>query len=633
MTTKIYKLLCAAVVSLGLMVSFSSCSPEKFEGADPNDVPTLDGVDFSIVVDQETNQMVATYIPKPGTYPIWIVNGTTYSTLQEVGYQNPEAGTYTISLKLGNRNGFSQGEITKTFTFNETKIDYTAMFRRITGKEWRFANKEVAHLACGPAGTDGSEWWKAGPNEKAGTGMYDDRMFFTADTRKGGEYTYDAGEDGLTYVNKAVTRWGGPKDADFDAVIGSQTTIWSFEVYDWQDAEGNVSKQTYIQLAPNTAFPYITSDSQYENPMFRIEELTNKKMILVYDTPARDIAWRFIFINGEDEPEPEPQVDWDPSSPSNLWTPVETGEAFNAVGMYFADDGWGQIGNAEWSHENSEWNITLPRNLGGSQWQGQFHIDTKLPASGNKKYNFYLVMEVDNDCPGVTFKLTDAGDANYFFEVRKDVEADKPFVFKQENVSLALGVDAEYLRMFFDFGGSPGGTHVKISKIYLEEAVSMSYDDPDNLWKAVDDGSMFDVVGMYFADDGWSPISDAEWSHSNSDWNITLPVGLGGSQWQGQFHIDTKLTASASKTYNVQLTIEADDDLPQVTFKFTDAGDSNFFFEERKDVSADVQNVLVWKNVKLRDGLDASSLRFFFDFGGSPGGTHVKISNIVFKEV
>ena len=67
MTTKIYKLLGAVVVSLSLMAGFASCSPESFEGADPTAIPTLDGVDFNISVDQETNQMVATYTPQPGT--------------------------------------------------------------------------------------------------------------------------------------------------------------------------------------------------------------------------------------------------------------------------------------------------------------------------------------------------------------------------------------------------------------------------------------------------------------------------------------------------------------------------------------------------------------------------------------
>ncbi len=632
MTTKIFKLFCAAIVGVSMSATFASCSPDSFEGADPNGIPTVDGVVFDIDVDQETNQMVAKYTPQPGTFPVWIVNGTTYSTLQEVGYQNPEAGTYTIGLKIGNRNGFSQGTVTREFTFNETKIDYSADFRRITGKEWRFASKEQGHLGCGPAGTGGTEWWSAGPNEKADFGMYDDRITFTNETRKGGTFTYSAGEDGLTYVNKGTTKWGTAGE-DFDANVGNQTSTWSFEVYDWEDANGNVTKQTYIQLAPNTAFPYISSDAQFENPKFRIEELTAKKLVLIYETPDRSIAWRFIFTNGEDEPdEPDAVVDWDPASPANLWKTVESGEDLDAVAFWFANDGWSQISDPELSHNNGEWNLTMPEGLGGSQWQGQFHIDTKLTASAAKKYNFYCVVEADADCPGVTFKLTDSGDSNYFFEERLPISADKPFVFKKEGVTLKEGADASALRMFYDFGGTPAGTHVKISKIYFEEAVSIAYDDADNLWKAVDDGSMFDAFGYYFADNGWGGIDYSPATHSGDAYEITLPEGLGGSQWQGQFHIDTKLTASGSKAYHVQVQVEADADLPQVTFKLTDSGDSNFFFENRKDVTADTPNVFTWKNVMLAQGADATALRFFFDFGGSPGGAHVKISKIVLKE-
>ena len=142
--------------TLGILfagLTMTACSPDEFEGADPNGIPTVSGIDYQMTVDQETNQMVASYSPAAGTYPIWILNGTQYSTLQEVGYNNPEAGTYTVELRLGNRNGISQTGIKKEFTFNETKVDYTADFRRLCNKEWRFANREVAHLACGPAGT------------------------------------------------------------------------------------------------------------------------------------------------------------------------------------------------------------------------------------------------------------------------------------------------------------------------------------------------------------------------------------------------------------------------------------------------------------------------------------------------
>ena len=801
---KIFQL---AVGTLFAGMALTACSPDSFDGADPNGKPTVSGTDFQMTVDQETNQMVATYTPAPGTYPIWILNGTQYSTLSEVGYNNPEQGTYTVELKLGNRNGISDAGLKKEFTFNETKIDYSADFRRICNKEWRIANREVAHMGCGPAGTAATEWWAAQANDKKDFGVYDDRITFTAENRKGGTYTYNAGEDGMTYVNKG-TKWANKAPEDVDVALGNQTASWSFEVYDWEDADGNVTKQTYIQLGAKTLFPYISSDAQYENPKFRIETLTATKMVLVYDSPDRDIAWRFILTSAADErlveesgfdassdfnlwkgvtpnisfyfapgwspdrtaemqaslvagnndytvtvPDacfdrwqaqmhlhtdlninaatsydfsvifsadkdidgvtvkltdetdadaiidvdnvslkagqdyvfwksnipgkdlskvklvfdfghateattininnvvlkdhanndgtkiPEeggggdtPKMDWDYESGANLWKAVDDGSLFDAFGYYFADNGWGAISYNEATHSSDIYEITLPEGLGGTQWQGQFHIDTKLTASASKAYNFYMVMEADADCPNVTIKLTDSGDSNYFCEGRHNLKGDVPFIFKLEGATLKEGADATAIRLFFDFGGSPAGTHVKISKIYFEEAVSLNYDDASNLWKAVDDGTVGSSFGYYFADNGWGAISYNEATHSGDTYEITLPEGLGGSQWQGQFHIDTQLTASASKQYHFQLVMETDQDCPGVTIKLTDSGDSNFFCEGRHNIKADEPYVFTLKNATLKEGTDASAIRLFFDFGGSPAGTNVKISKIIFKE-
>ena len=98
MKTKIYNLFRAGLLYCGVAAAMTACSPDEFSGADANGLPTMEGVDFQMTVDQETNQMVATYTPGAGTYPIWILDGTSYSSLYEVGYKNDEAGTHTIEL-------------------------------------------------------------------------------------------------------------------------------------------------------------------------------------------------------------------------------------------------------------------------------------------------------------------------------------------------------------------------------------------------------------------------------------------------------------------------------------------------------------------------------------------------------
>ena len=597
--------------------------------------------------------------------------------------------------------------------------------------------------------------------------------------------------------------------------IGPQASSFEFKRGTWIDSEGNAIDVDYLVLAPNTLFPYISSDAQYENPTFRIETLTATKMVLVYEKPDQSISWRFILTSKEGEktfegfnansdfnmwkgitpemtfyynpdpgwgneqtelfaslfemgnndynvtvpsqcyadwqaqvhfhtnlsvnsathydfsciltadkdvtdaivkltqdgddgnfffeekvqlkageeyvfwksdmpgidanpiklvvdfghagddthinirnvvlkdhanddgtvlpdpepPTPGPDMDWDVNSPANLWAAVENGSAFLQYTTWFADNGWSPLATQpEISHNNGDWEFVIPEGTGGSQWQGQFAIETSLTASAAKKYNFYMVLEADQDANGVTIKLTETNydennkrDNNFFFADRHNVKGGEPYVYKAEGVTLPDG-SAHALSLVFDFGGTPAGTNIKISKIYFEEAVVLDYDDPDNLWKSVDDGSKFDAFGYYFADNSWSNIPYTEAIHSGNSYNLTLPEGMGGSQWQGQFHIDTKLTASASKAYHFQVEIEADNDCPGVTIKLTDDGDNNFFCEGRHDITGGEKFVYTLKNATLKDGLDASAIRLFFDFGGSPGGTNVKISRIVFKE-
>ena len=542
--------------------TFTACSPDEFEGADPAGLPTAGGADFQMTVDQETNQMTASFTAPAGTYPVWVIDGTSYSTLPEVGYKNTEAGTHTVGLKLGNRNGFSQGTITKTFTFNETKIDYSADFRRLCDKEWRFANKEAAHLACGPAGTAGTEWWAAAADEKKDFGMYDDRITFTAENRKGGTFTYNAGEDGLTYVNKGTTKWGS-QDPDWDAAIGNQTSSWTFEVYDWEDAEGNVTPQTYIQLTPNTLFPYISDDAQYENPRFRIETLTAKKLVLIYETPSRSIAWRFIFTSEEAE---KVWSGFDPDSQFNLWK----GADFSM--FYYYAPGWAQIADPGFEGSNNDYTITLPEAT-TDQWQAQVAFKTtNISTSAAVNYDFSCILNSDKDLSGATVKLVMDGDDNtFYFADRIDLKAGEDYIFWKSDMP---GIDMERVNLFFDFGGCQADTHINISGIVLKnhadddgtvppsdqpggdtpgtDTMDWNYESGSNLWKAVDDGTLFDTFGYYMADNGWQGIPYEEATHSGDAYELTLPEGLGGSQWQGQFHIDTKLTASAAKTYNLQ---------------------------------------------------------------------------------
>ena len=640
MITKINKISSAIAIML-LAMAFTACSPDDFNGADPNGLPTVSGVDFNISVDQETNQMIANYTPEPGTYPIWILDGTSYSTLQEVGYKNSEAGTHTIELRLGNRNGISQTGIKKEYTFNESKIDYTNDFRRICEKEWRIDYSEVAHLACGPAGTAGTGWWSAQPNEKKDFGVYDDRLTFTADTRKGGTFTYNAGEDGLTYVNTGTSKWGH-QDADWDATIGNQTSSWSFEVYDWEDADGNVTKQTYIQLAPNTAFPYISSDAQYENPKFRIETLTAKKMVLVYDAPDRGIAWRFIFTSEDEEKEFD---GFDPNSDFNMWKNVD----YNMFFWYAP--GWNQIADPGFEANGNDYTVFLPEAT-TDQWQAQMAFKTtNISTSADRNYDFSCILNSDKDLNGVTVKLVMDGDDNvFYFADRVDLKAGQDYIFWKSDMP---GIDMERVNLFFDFGGCQAGTTVNISNIVLKDhanddgtVLPVTPDTPTVDWVDVNSadnlGAGFNTAGVmtfWWADAGWSQIADPGFSFANGVYTITANDAT-ASEWQAQCAINgVPLHIEQGQAYDVRVTITTNMELGRATVKVNKdpdvTNDPNTLCYKGDFVLEDGENVLQFIGVVAKNGNEEISFdqgKFILDFGGCPAGFEAKVSDIIIQK-
>ena len=643
MITKINKTSSAlAIISYCLLaIGLTACSPDDFKGADPDGLPTVSGVDFQISVDQETNQMIASYTPEPGTYPIWILDGTSYSTLQEVGYKNNEAGSHTIELRLGNRNGISQTGIKKEYTFNESKIDYTNDFRRITEKEWRIDYSEVAHMACGPAGTAGTGWWSAQPGEKKDFGVYDDRITVTAENRKGGTFTYNAGEDGLTYVNTGTSKWGH-QDADWDATIGNQTASWSFEEYDWADADGNVSKQTFIQLAPNTAFPYISSDAQYENPRFRIETLTAKKMILVYDAPDRSIAWRFIFTSEEEE---KGFTGFDPNSDFNMWKNVD----YNMFFWYAP--GWSQIADPGFEANGNDYTITLPEAT-TDQWQAQVAFKTtNISTSAAHNYDFSCILNSNKDLNGVTVKLGMDGDDNvFYFADRIDLKAGEDYIFWKSDMP---GIDMERVNLFFDFGGCQAGTIVNISNIVLKDhanddgtVLPVTPDEPSVEWVDVNSadnlGAGFNTAGLmtfWWADAGWQQIADPGFSFANGVYTVTANEGT-ASEWQAQCAINgVPLHIEKGQAYDVRVTINTNMELGRATVKVNKdpdvTNDPNTLCYKGAFVLEDGENVLQFIGVVAKNGneeIEFDQGKFILDFGGCPAGFEAKISNIIIQK-
>lgn len=615
-------------------ITFAACSPDDFNGADENGIPSMDGVDFTLNVDQSTNTMTATLPELKGVYPVWLVNGATYSTLPSVSWSNKTRGDYTIELRLGNRNGFSQSSVEKTFHFDETKVDLTPYLNRLAGKTWRIDNSVAGHLACGEPHTSGTGWWSAQPDEKSANSIYDDRLTFETTSSNGGTFTYSSGDDGKTFVNKGTTLWGSQSD-DWDATItATQQSGFTLEPGTYTDADGKVQDCIYLVLADNTAFPYISEDAQYQHPRFRIEGLTNSALNLVYDNG--NIAWHFTLtsaaaVKGFDG--------FDAKSDFNMFKNAEY-----TMEYYYAPD-WAQIANPQTETNGNDWTFSYPTAT-SQQWQNQVKWRTNISTSSASNYDFSVQLTADKDMKGVTVKLTDdADDSKYYFADQIDLKAGEKYIFWKSDMP---GLDISKLQLVIDAGGNPANSSLEVANIVLKDHANDDgtvLPEPEIAWVDVnsDDniGKAYNTLGemtFWWANDSWQQIGDPEWSYSDGVYTIKATNQPGGSEWMAQSIIngkssgaDVKLTAGES--YDISYKIKSTVDLDRYTVKVADYKDDNniaLYYNGAMTLSAGD-----WTTVQITNqtmSADSPSGKLIFDFGGISQGAEIQIKDIIIQK-
>lgn len=631
---------------LGLLIALTvgACSPEKFSGAVQSEIPTVEGLDFTLDVDQETNQITASVPEREGYYPVWIIDGATYSTMSTVSWSSKSSGTYGIELHMGNRNGVSQASVKKTFTFEKTLIDWSPYFNRLNGKEWRIKSEEKGHLACGTPGGSGSDWWAALPEEKEEQGLYDDRITFTFD-KKGsntGTYSYTPGEGGTMYVNKdCVNVYPDQKNGaveDFMVQVEPVEVPFTLESGVWTDSEGKEQECVYLVLPPHTPFPYIPSDQMWESPRLRVEQVTAKRIDLVADGEA--ISWHYILSSeapdagGEDE---NVFKGYKYDSDCNLW-PAMTYEVetYYAPGWVVSPDPIGMK-----SESNQEIEITLPVAT-SEQWQAQVKLHTTLSTKADISYDFSAILTSSEKISGATIKLVKTGDdGNFFFEERIDLAPDEPYYFYKDNMA---GIDMDAVSLVLDFGGAPAGSVVKLQDVVLKDHscddgsghpvdnTPYPYDTEDNLWRSVDSGEP--ELYFFYTDGEWQAYPEQPgFEHEGSKYTVTLPYPT-VLQWQAQVSLQTMLSCKKDEVYDFGCVLKSNVDLPSVTVKLVKYGggdnDNIFFFVNQYTLAEGEETVVKVPASTAPADMDRISL--FFDFGGNPEGTVVEIKDIVFKK-
>lgn len=310
-----------------------------------------------------------------------------------------------------------------------------------TSKTWVLDSEANGHLGCGPDQANAAGWWAAGPNEKAGFGLYDDEITFYAD----GKYVFNPGADGKIYINKDVT------------AIGPGTTQSEDYDIDW-----TVQESTYTLNGDVLTFPegvvigYVANNESVTNPTYVITENTEDKLVIVANFSG--ISWQYIY-------KPKPDV-FDVDGPGNFWKSASVSMTY----WYSPSDWSGGLNPETETLENNGLKVVIPEGIGGNEWQGQTVFHTDIPMSASKTYDFCVTVEADQDIPAMTFKLAWEGNDNdhaAFYINDFAVEAGEPATFKMESV--VPDVDYDKVVLFVDLGRCTAGTTVTLTKICLQE--------------------------------------------------------------------------------------------------------------------------------------------------------------------
>lgn len=614
-----------------LSIGFTACSPDDvthpYEGGKPLIADYADKI--QVTVDQTTNQATFSLADGiQGVMPLWIFDGKTYSTVNGLQKIFTKAGDYSVDVQIMNRNGFSDGTLTKTFHVDNTVFDFSKYQTMLTGgegktKTWRVAAELDKHLGCGPTGTTGTEWYGAKPNEKAAFGIYDVRLDFDF----AGNYTFDPKEKGMMYVNtscKNVYPELNTTNADYSVPMPKTKASYSFDV---------VGEDLYLVLPAKTPIPYVPNDAFWLAPRFKIESMSPTKMELIMDEGT--IAWHLTLLAGEPATE-EVFTGFNYNHAANLWKPIDEGtpEVFQ---FYRMGNDWTELPLYEWKKNGSEYKLTLPTAT-VSQWQAQFHLKPEaLKTEAAKHYDFSVVLNSTTDHPGVTLKLCSDDDAVTLFDQKVTLKAFEDHVFYLSNIA---GADVSKLKLVFDFGGNAENTEITLRNIVfkdhaiddgtkiptVEEPAGATFEPAweGNLWRK----SQVEERFFYYAP-GWNKIADPIVTEKDFAYTIALPTST-TEQWQAQVAFKTNLAMQANKKYDFYCVLESNENHPGVTIKLVQNGDdNNFYFTDRHALKA--YEPYVYKVANF-DGKDMPKVNLFLDFGGNKDNTEVTIRDIIVQE-
>lgn len=445
----------AAVLTAAL--ALAACSPEEYSGADGNIPQVADYTDnFVITVDQSTNYATFEFVSAKGVTPVWIIDGTTYSSSYSFTKYYRKKGTYSVECKVMNANGMSDGVISKEFTIEKTKMNGFGGF--VEDSQYNLFNNTEFSVASfwyapGWAQIDDPKYTQTGNNfvvtlPEATTDQWQAQMHLE--------------------ISPAVTL-SADKTYDFSVILTSTTKHPGVTVKVQQNGDDNV----YIDMQrvaldanePKCVWFSNKDGVDISNLKFALDfggneantEITIESFVL--KDHANDDGTEVPAVQ-------EKELAWvDVESSDNLWNSA------TFTNSYYYAPGWSQIDNPVMTVNGNAYTLKFPEAT-TDQWQNQFFFNTDMTADTETKYDFCVTLTPSADMKGVMVKLVQTDepdvkhDGNYFFAEQVDLTANEDNKFWKSNLTASEAMHA--ISLVFDFGGNPANSEITIKDIIFQ---------------------------------------------------------------------------------------------------------------------------------------------------------------------
>ena len=386
-----------------------------------------------------------------------------------------------------------------------------------------------------------------------------------------------------------------------------------------------------LTLSGNAFLGFYTGVSEYN-----IIRLTEHELYVWCGSAAEPgNAWYFIFVPKDElkepEVEPEPEPDPKPESEPAWFRPIAPTNLLRSAMDY---EQW--FSGADWAGGlepgiavKNDIVITVPDGIGGGEWMGQFKIRTHVPADARERFDFCCNINA-TQAGTATVKMTaadDPGDDEFFYNGGVGIGAGETIVF--EAADHMLNKATESILLVFDFGRFPAGTVITLSNLCLQKHIPLS-EKPEvvNLWSAANV-----TATQWFSGPAWDGTLSAEYAmQEGNGFELTVPEGIGGSEWMGQFALHTDIPLLASHEYELSLKITSTAASP-ITMKLTNdpEDDAKVSFYDGNVNMKEGETIIRLQGFKPASA-DAEAAMLIFDFGRTPAGTRITVSDIVLQE-